>query len=98
VNIGIATIGKPPVNSLSSDVCDKLRESFDEVEKACVRAIIIRGNPSTKIWSAGHDIREIPLNGRDAVTWTTGFELHRVRNCAVPVQQKMWLLALLGGL
>jgi methylmalonyl-CoA decarboxylase len=86
-NIGITTVSKPPVNPLSSDVCDKLLESFDEFEKAHVRVVVIRANPTTKIWSAGHDIREIPLDGRDAVTWTTGFErvLHRIRNCTVPV-------------
>jgi methylmalonyl-CoA decarboxylase len=86
-NIGIATISNPPVNSLSTDVCDKLLESFDEFEKARVRVVIIGANPNSKIWSAGHDIREIPLDGHDAVTWTTGFErvLRRVRNCAVPV-------------
>jgi methylmalonyl-CoA decarboxylase len=86
-NIGIATISNPPVNSLSTDVCDKLLESFDELEKARVRVVIIGANPNTKIWSAGHDIREIPLDGHDAVTWTTGFErvLRRVRNCSVPV-------------
>ena len=86
-NIGIATISKPPVNSLSSDVCDQLLASFDEFEKAPVRVVIIGANPNTKIWSAGHDIKEIPLDGHDAVTWTTGFErvLQRVRKCAVPV-------------
>ena len=86
-NIGIATISNPPVNSLSSNVCDQLLESFDEFEKARVRVVIIGANPNTKIWSAGHDIREIPLDGHDAVTWTTGFErvLRRVRNCSVPV-------------
>ena len=86
-NIGIATISNPPVNSLSSDVCDKLLESFDEFEKVRVRVVIIGANPNSKIWSAGHDIREIPLDGHDAVTWTTGFErvLRRVRNCTVPV-------------
>ena len=86
-NIGIATISNPPVNSLSSDVCNKLLQSFDEFEKARVRAVIIGANPNSKIWSAGHDIREIPLDGHDAVTWTTGFErvLRRVRDCAVPV-------------
>ncbi|HUO06915.1 MAG TPA: methylmalonyl-CoA decarboxylase [Phycisphaerae bacterium] len=86
-NIGIATISKPPVNSLSSDVCDQLLASFDAFEKAKVRVIIIRANPSTKIWSAGHDIKEIPLDGHDAVTWTTGFErvLQRVRKSPVPV-------------
>ena len=86
-NIGIATINNPPVNSLSSDVCEKLLQSFDEFEKARVRAVIIGANPNSKIWSAGHDIREIPLDGHDAVTWTTGFErvLRRVRDCTVPV-------------
>ncbi len=86
-DIGIATISKPPVNPLSSDVCDTLLESFDEFEKAHVRVVIICANPTTKVWSAGHDIREIPLDGDDAVTWTTGFErvLHRVRKCTVPV-------------
>src|SRR4029453_15856883 len=85
-HIGIATISNPPVNSLSTAVCDKLLESFDEFEKARVRAVIIRANPTTTIWSAGHDIREIPLDGRDAVTWTTGFErvLPRGRNCPAP--------------
>jgi methylmalonyl-CoA decarboxylase len=86
-NIGIATINNPPVNSLSSDVCDKLLQSFDEFEKANVRVVIIGANPNSKIWSAGHDIGEIPLDGHDAVTWTTGFErvLRRVQNCTVPV-------------
>jgi methylmalonyl-CoA decarboxylase len=86
-DIGIATISKPPVNPLSGDVCDQLLKSFDEFERAHVRAVIIRANPNTKIWSAGHDIREIPLDGHDAVTWTTGFErvLHRVRSCTVQV-------------
>lgn len=85
--VGIATISKPPVNPLSSDVCDRLLESFDAFEEARVRVVIIRADPTTKIWSAGHDIREIPLDGDDAVTWTTGFErvLHRVRSCPVPV-------------
>jgi len=86
-NIGIATISNPPVNSLSSDVCNKLLESFDEFEKDGARVVIIGANPNTNIWSAGHDIHEIPLDGQDTVTWTTGFErvLHRVRNSRVPV-------------
>jgi methylmalonyl-CoA decarboxylase len=86
-NIGIATLNNPPVNSLSGDLCDALLEAFDKFEKARVRVIILRANPSAKIWSAGHDIRDIPLDGRDAVTWTTGFEqvLRRVRSSPMPV-------------
>ena len=86
-NIGIATISKPPVNPLSSDVCAGLLESLDEFEKANVRVVIIRADPYTKIWSAGHDVHEIPLTGHDAVHWTTGFVqvLQRVRYCPMPV-------------
>jgi methylmalonyl-CoA decarboxylase len=86
-NIGIATLNNPPVNLLSGDLCDQLLEAFDEFEKAHVRVIILRANPSARIWSAGHDIQDIPLDGHDAVTWTTGFGrvLRRVRSCPVPV-------------
>ena len=86
-DIGVVTISKPPVNPLSADVCAGLLKAFDDFEKARVRVVIIAADPSTKIWSAGHDIREIPLDGHDAVTWTTGFErvLQRVRRCPAPV-------------
>src|SRR5271165_5678517 len=86
-NIGIVTISKPPVNPLSSDVCAGLLESLDEFEKAKARVVIIRADPNSKIWSAGHDVHEIPLDGHDAVHWTTGFVqvLQRIRYCPMPV-------------
>ena len=68
-NIGIATLNNPPVNLLSGDLCDQLLEAFDDFEKAHVRVIILRANPTARIWSAGHDIQDIPLDGRDAVTF-----------------------------
>ena len=84
--IGIATISKPPVNPLSRDVCDTLLESFDAFEEAEVRVVIICADPNTKVWSAGHDIHEIPLDGDDAVT-DDGFQcvLHRIPSCPMPV-------------
>ena len=49
--------------------------------------MIIRADPNTKIWSAGHDVHEIPLDGQDPVHWTTGFVqvLQRVRYGPMPV-------------
>lgn len=86
-DVGVVTISKPPVNPLSADVCDGILGAFDEFERARVRVVVIAADPAAKVWSAGHDIREIPLDGRDAVTWTTGFEqvLRRVRRCPAPV-------------
>jgi methylmalonyl-CoA decarboxylase len=61
--------------------------AIDECEKAHVRVVILGANPKSKIWSAGHDIKEIPLDGQDPLPWTAGLEqlLHRVRDCRVPV-------------
>ena len=86
-NIGQVTFSNPPVNALSHDVCSGLVAAIDECEGAHVRVVVLRANPKSKIWSAGHDIKEIPLDGQDPLPWTAGLEqlLHRVRNCRVPV-------------
>ena len=86
-NIGITTISKPPANPLSEAVVASLLAAFDQFEQQQARVIIIRGDPRCKIWSAGHDVKEMPVDGQDPVTWNTGFErlLHRVRHCPVPV-------------
>jgi methylmalonyl-CoA decarboxylase len=86
-DIGIVTISKPPVNPLSDDVCAGLLEAFDVFVRARARVVVVAADPATKVWSAGHDIREIPLDGHDAVSWTTGFVqvLRRVRLCPAPV-------------
>jgi len=86
-NTGLATFSKPPVNSLSHDVCGGLVAALDEFEKANVRVVVLRANPKSKIWSAGHDIKEIPLDGQDPLPWTSGLEqlLYRVRNFPAPV-------------
>lgn len=49
---------------------------FSEFEKAPVRVVIIGANPKTKIWSAGHDIREIPLDAPEV--WSGIPYVHRV--------------------
>jgi methylmalonyl-CoA decarboxylase len=86
-NIGRVTFSNPPVNSLSHDVCAGLVAAIDECEKANVRVVVLGANPKSKIWSAGHDIKEIPLDGQDPLPWTSRLEqlLHRVRDCRVPV-------------
>jgi methylmalonyl-CoA decarboxylase len=86
-HIGRVTFSNPPVNPLSHNVCSGLVAAIDECEKAHVRAVVLGANPKSKIWSAGHDIKEIPLDGQDPLPWTAGLEqlLHRVRNCQAPV-------------
>jgi methylmalonyl-CoA decarboxylase len=87
-NIGIVIMNNPhQANCLSSDLVSGILNAFDELEKKSVRVLILRAYPKAKVWSAGHDMKEIPLDGQDPLTWNIAFErlLHRVRGFRVPV-------------
>lgn len=87
-NIGIATINDPhKANCLSSAVLHGLLQAFDAFEQQNVRVAIIRAYPGAKIWSAGHDLREIHPDGTDPLPYDEPFErvLRRVVEFPVPV-------------
>lgn len=87
-NIGIITMNNPhQANCLSTELVSGILEAFDELEKKSVRVVILRAYPNAKVWSAGHNMKEIPLDGQDPLTWNVPFErlLHRVRKFPVPV-------------
>ena len=75
------------LNSLSSELVQGILEAFDRFEDSKARVVILRALPGAKVWSAGHNIKEIPLDGQDPITWNVPFEklLHRVRNLPMPV-------------
>ena len=35
-----------------------------------VRVVILRANPGVRVWSAGHDVAELPPAGQDPLHWT----------------------------
>ncbi len=87
-NIGIITMNNPhQFNCLSSELVEGVLQAFDEFEEKGVRAAILRAYPKAKVWSAGHNMKEIPLDGQDPITWNVAFEklLHRVRSFPMPV-------------
>jgi methylmalonyl-CoA decarboxylase len=87
-NIGIAVINDPhKANCLSSVVLSGLLRAFDAFEQQNVRVAIIRAYPGAKIWSAGHDLREIHPDGSDPLPYDEPFEqvLHRVIAFPSPV-------------
>lgn len=86
--IGIVTMNNPHhANCLSSELVSGILNAFSEFEKASVRVVVLRAYPGAKVWSAGHNMKEIPLDGQDPLTWNIPFErlLHRVRGFPVPV-------------
>lgn len=52
-------------NTLSHALIDEMLLSLEGMERQKVRAVVLRAQPGAKIWSAGHDVTELPLPGRD---------------------------------
>ena len=87
-DIGIIAMNNPhQANCLSSELVSGILAALDDFEEKAVRLVILRAYPNAKVWSAGHNMREIPLDGQDPLTWNVPFErlLHRVRKFPVPV-------------
>ena len=87
-SIGIVTIANEhKANALSSDVISGLLAALDEFCSQDVRVAIIRARPGAKIFSAGHDVSELPTDGSDPFSWTIPLEklLHKVREVPMPV-------------
>lgn len=63
------TIANPPVNALSAELIDALGEALAAQQPPAVRVVVIRAASTERIFSAGHDINELPRNGRDPLTY-----------------------------
>lgn len=65
------------------DICSALQHGYDS---ECV-AIVIKAVTRHGVWSAGHDIRELPLDGSDPLAYDVPMErmLHMVQEVAIPV-------------
>ena len=87
-NIGLIVMNNPhKLNCLSSELVAGILRAFETLENARARVVILRAYPGAKVWSAGHNMKEIPLDGQDPLYWNVPFErlLHRVQSCPVPV-------------
>jgi methylmalonyl-CoA decarboxylase len=56
-------------NVLSEEMIDGITGALDGFRQQAVRAVVLRATPGTKVWSAGHDVRELPDRGRDPLSW-----------------------------
>jgi methylmalonyl-CoA decarboxylase len=63
------TLASPPVNALSMALIDDLSAALVEHRPPDVRVVVIRAAAGTRVFSAGHDVRELPTNGRDPLTY-----------------------------
>jgi methylmalonyl-CoA decarboxylase len=56
-------------NALSAGLLDAVIAALERMKRAEARAIILRALPGAKVFSAGHDVKELPLSGRDPLTF-----------------------------
>lgn len=56
-------------NALSVDVCDAVLAGLERFAAERVRAVVLRARPGVKVWSAGHDVDELPNGRRDPLGW-----------------------------
>jgi methylmalonyl-CoA decarboxylase len=69
--VGTVTLNHPKeVNPLGKQLIDEIAASLKRMEEQRVRVVILRARPGARVFSAGHDVGELPLHGRDPLTRT----------------------------
>jgi methylmalonyl-CoA decarboxylase len=56
-------------NALSAALIADLLAALADMRAAQARVVVLRAAPGAKVWSAGHDVTELPTTGRDPLTY-----------------------------
>lgn len=56
-------------NALSESLVDSVIAALAEFTRRQVRCAVLRAAPGVKVWSAGHDVSELPEGGLDPLGW-----------------------------
>jgi methylmalonyl-CoA decarboxylase len=56
-------------NALSEALIDEMILAMDELKAQKARVVVLRAPKGAKVWSAGHDIKELPKSGRDPLSY-----------------------------
>jgi len=86
--IGTITLNSPRKhNSLSTALIEEFCAALETMRQEEARVVILRAPAGSKVFSAGHDIAELPTNGRDPLTYTDPLRLlvRTIENFPAPV-------------
>jgi methylmalonyl-CoA decarboxylase len=74
-------------NCLSTPLIQDMLTALDGFEQAAARVVILRAATGVRVWSAGHDVRELPEDGHDPLAYHVPLErlLRRVQDFPAPV-------------
>jgi len=68
-SIGTITLNHGRVNPLSKQLIDDICSALQYMRSESVHVVILRAPKGAKVFSAGHDVKELPTNGRDPLTY-----------------------------
>jgi methylmalonyl-CoA decarboxylase len=87
-DVGVITLANQAKrNALTHEMMNGLTEAIEAFGDARARVVVIRSEPGQKVWSAGHDIGELPIGGLDPLNYADPMEetLRAVRLFPGPV-------------
>ena len=78
-------------NALSHAMMNAIFDALTAFQNAAVRVVIIEAERGAKVWSAGHDIDELPVGGLDPLRYADPLEhtLRAIRRYPGPVIAKV---------
>ena len=85
---GTITLDNPKkLNALSHGLVTAVIDALQQLEKAEARVVILRAQAGAKVWSAGHDVGELPEGGRDPLGWDDPLRhlVRTIETCRMPV-------------
>jgi methylmalonyl-CoA decarboxylase len=86
--IGTITLDRPQrLNALSKEMADSIVEALNRAEKYGFRVVILRARSGARVFSAGHDIDELPGGQRDPLGWDDPlpYLIRAIEECPAPV-------------
>jgi methylmalonyl-CoA decarboxylase len=87
-NVGTITLDNPKKhNALSASLISDLIEALEDLVGSGVRVIVLRAPRGAKVWSAGHDVGELPLTYDDPLRRV----VRAIKESSTPV------IAMIGG-
>jgi len=92
--VGTVTLDHPEHrNALSDTLISELIDAMEELRERKARVMVLRAHEGAKVWSAGHDVRELPMPGRDPL----GYDDPLVRVLREIQHLPMPVLAMIDG-
>ncbi len=87
-HVGTITLNHPEKrNALSKALVEELIQAMQGLRERKSRVVVLRAEPGVKVWSAGHNVDELPESKRDPLGWDDPLRrlIRRIEDLAIPV-------------